>query len=393
MHMKKTSTLLAGLCLATLAAQAQITINQSAYASWTPGIDSFRELNAATGTPAANANWDLSGNMYGVSGTHHYHAGTLAAFPGATYYTEGTIEIVPASGLELHPRYYHGNTAQGIQTLGLSLGRTAISLAPATLSPNDSLVFEAQHVVYTSALTHLAFPATASSRWSNNLTGTINFKLSVDFLSMVDVPGAIKKTVVTTDSVKGWGKMRVKGLDGSISGYMDVLAVKVKQEVTDSFFLAGLPMDNALLDAVGATQGLVTTRYEIKYYRSGEVTPLLEVAYMNGTYTTEDGAKAHMKRLAAGTNSVGTISRDNMISIFPNPVINRQVNISIAEAGKHAWAYELVNMAGMKVAAGALIPAGNKASLSIDAAQAAGMYYINILKNGSSTGVRTILVQ
>jgi hypothetical protein len=392
--MKKTFTLMAGLCFSGLALQAQITINQSAYATWTPGVDSIRELNAATVVPAANASWDLSGSFYGMNDAHRYIAGTSAAFSGATYYTNGVMEIVPASGLELDIKHYRGNTAQGIRTMGFSVDRTAFSLAAATLSPNDSLVFEAQNVVYTSPETHLAFPATSTSVWSSNLTATTNFKLSVAFLSMVNTPGSIRKHIVTTDSVKGWGKMRVKNLNGQASAYMDVLAVKVKQEITDSFFLAGLPMDVSLLDAVGATQGLVTTKYQIRYYREGEVTPLLEVDYMNDTYLQEDGARAHMKRLPAGGSSVGTVSgKENKISIFPNPVINRSINIHIGEAGNHTWGYELINLAGQKIAGGALMLTGNKSEVLINAALAPGMYTVNVLKNGTRASAQVLVIQ
>lgn len=389
-YMKKQFTLLTCLSLFSAGLHAQITINQSDYTSWTAGKDTLKAVGAATGMPGANATWDLTGRTYGSTSTRVYTAGTLAALPAATYYTSETVPV--ATGINLSLKRYHGNTAQGIQTLGMSLPRNAFSLAAATMGPTDSLVFEAQDIAATSPLTNLAFPATMGTNWSSNFSITTNFKLSVAFLSFSNVPGSIKKIYAVQDSVKGWGKMKLKDLNGQATNYMEVLAVKVHTQVTDSFFLSGAPMDPSLLAAVGVDQGAVTHEYAIRYYREGEVTPLLEVQYTDATYSTEDGAEAHMNRMAP-TGVSNVTGKDNGIAIYPNPVTDRNINVRINNAAAHTWSYELIDMSGRRIAGGNLDNNGDKAQVKVGAENAAGIYQLNILKNGNPAAKQSLIIR
>lgn len=194
------------------------------------------------------------------------------------------------------------------------------------------------------------------------------------------------------DTVKGWGKIRLKNLAGQATGYMDVLAVKVRTTVTDSFFLMGAPMDPTLLAAVNLVQGSVSEEFEIRYYRAGEVTPLVAVQYADAAYTQENSAQAHMKRLPAGGVGVGDVIGTNGIRVYPNPVTNSTINVELNDAAQN-WTYELTDMTGKKVASGNINASGTKGQIEMKGSNAAGIYHLNLLKNGASTGVHPLMIK
>lgn len=387
--MKKLFTLTA-LTAATLTAQAQITINQSDYTGYTPTTDTFIDVSGVNVQPAANGSWDLSavafqGSPYTVAKTPY----TNPAMPGVSFYTTGgysfgTYNYTAAFGYGIFPTGFH--------RVGEAITRQAYALANLTFNPADSVIFPAQVVMYSSPRRFLAFPMTMGTNWVSDYTFSTNFELSVAAYMLNHAPCARKSHLVQTDSVKGWGKMRIKNLNGNASGWMDVLAVKTAITVSDSFFLNGVAAPAQMLGAFGMSQGQTSSGYRIAYYRAGETESVLLETYKSAAYDTVSAASVHQSRLAPGSTAVGNVVLEEEYSIYPNPAAGGAIHIAAAEAtGNHIWAYQLTDIAGRKVAAGTFMMTAGKATLHTGAT-ATGLHYLHLVKDGVTVAVKPLLI-
>ena len=389
--MKKQFTLLALSCAVAVTANAQITINQASFSSWTPNKDTLKDVGATLTAPAANATYDFSGSTYAGNYVMWYRPGGYVSMPATTYHSLEDINVT--TGIALHASFYRGNTATGLQTLGFGIDRHAFSIFTATGGANDSLVFDAQMNAYTSPENNLAFPATYNSNWGSSFTSNTSFKVSVAIASISNAPGSIKTMITGADTVKGWGKMKLKNMSGAATGFMDVLVVKAMRQQQDSFFLLGAPMDPTYVAAMNLDQGGITKRYFMRYYRAGEVTPLLEAEYTDANYTSLSTERAHMNRLKADNVGVGSVSNSSEINVYPNPVTTNAININLGDAGKHTYTYNLTDITGKIISSGALMPTANQASISKNVVTASGMYNLTILKDGQIASTELLMIQ
>ncbi len=383
--MKKIFTLSA-LSLMVLAANAQITLNQAGYAAWTPGTSTFRGVTNFTATPANGGSWDLSGATYGSAFTQTRTALTMPGLPQVTFgeasvYGSGTFSYATSVG--------EGITVDGYQRFGESLDRQAIPLGSLTGDTDDSLVFNAQVVTYSAPRTIIAFPATANSTWSSDYNFQTDFAITLGMYMLNNAPCARRTYVERADSVKGWGTMRVNDLNGKVSKDLDVLAVEATIKVKDSFFLNSTPAPAPMLSAFGLTQGQIETTYYTYYYRDGEIDPLLTIEYDDASRSTIASSYAHADRLPL---SIKDFKLNNSIKLYPNPSVNGNINIEANELNDGNWSYDVINIAGQKVAAGQLQVAGGKVSISI-ANYAPGTHYLTLSKNGVGQVIKAITLQ
>lgn len=388
--MKKLITLSA-LCFTAAAAQAQITLQQSDFSSWQPTNEKVLPVSQYTAVPSANATYDLSTATYGTVSNYPLAPYSGSAFPQATASYSGSYVF---SNLSYNVEVCEGLTAAGYLRFGEMINRQAFSLAAVPGgSPNDSLVFLQQTVNYSSPRKLLSFPATMGTNWVSNYAFNTNFEITVANFGLNKTPGYRRTLVTFTDTVKGWGKMRVKDANNVVSGYMDVLAMKIRVVGVDSFYLGGSPAPAAFLTDFSLTQGQITNRYYIAYYRKGEPSrPLLLENYSDAGYTNKTSAFSHTERLALAT-SVSSVNAENDIDMYPNPVVNGVMQIILGDAAQsHQWSYELVNTLGQKIAVKALQPASSKAVVRFNE-NIKGVHYITIYKNGIKQTAKQIIVQ
>ncbi|MFI4962640.1 MAG: T9SS type A sorting domain-containing protein, partial [Legionellales bacterium] len=243
-----------------------------------------------------------------------------------------------------------------------------------------------------STRTKIALPATCPSSWASSYKFDINFKLTVAIASYSLTPGYIRSYVTEKDTVIGWGKMRIKTLAGTPSGYMNVLQVRTMTTTLDSFFVNGLPAAPTLLSALSLTQGQITKTYEQNFYRVNEVTPLAYVQFSDSANTTPTKVTTHVQRLLP--NAVPIVFNDANVKIYPNPVSGRNVSIDVPVTTGE-WKYELVNISGQAVAADRLQLSNNQTHTQIQfsASLVPGIYYIRLINDGKQVVVKPLEIK
>jgi hypothetical protein len=196
---------------------------------------------------------------------------------------------------------------------------------------------------------------------------------------------------VQHDTVIGWGKIRVQTKSGTPSAYMNVLQVRSHVTQSDSFYLNGMPVDNALLANLMLSQGMTTQLFTINYYRPGEDTPDVQREYTNAAFAGPATSYVLMNRLPDGTG-VADIADEKGISIYPNPVKNGVVNVNIEKNTSGNWSYELINMIGQVVAAAPVPLQGTKATINIGKSNTPGIYYLQLSRNGEKMSVKPLSI-
>ncbi len=379
-------------------AQSPITLTNSGYA--TTGADTLNVVsNLASfsnlGTPATNASWDLStataaANLY-ISKVAPPTTGN--PFPAASYY-EPSHYTFAGGAITYNIDLYFQLTGSGILQLGENAPtNTPIFIGVVTGGSNDSLVFNAQTVNYTPAYEYLHFPATMGTSWSEPASkATTQFSLTVAALSMNHVPGERRTSVAVSDSVIGWGKMRVALSGTSSSDWIPVLQVRHMISNTDSFYIGGTPAPASLLSNFGLSQGQVTSTYVTRFFRAGSITPLVEVEHVDNSYSGTP-ISVHMLKTAVDPASVKTVGNISGVQVFPNPA-HDAVNVNVAGNKATGWHYALLNMMGQQISAGALPlnAAAQQARIALPTDLAKGMYVLRLSCN-EGTLTTTLQIQ
>ena len=379
--MKKTLLFIAGAMLLTTGINAQITLSQAGYTSSPIGTDSL-EATATNpaGVPslsaATNATWDLSAiTDSALEYAYHVNADTSACqFADSDFYSY--------SGAS-----YQGHVQASIASGGLIDYGVFIPAATQTISGATMNILN-QHAVFSSPYTVIQFPATMGNNWSSNYQSDFNFQVTYSPVYS-NTPGEVKSFITETDTVVGWGHMRVMVVAGSPSLYFDVLQVKTVTTVMDSFLISGAVPLSAVLTALGVTEGQVTKTYAQNYYRTNEITPFAYVVFTDSTYSTPARVTTHAQRLE--DNAVPNVLNNADIQVYPNPVTAHVVSIDVP-AATGVWQYELVNVLGQKVAADVLPLSNNQTHTQLQLANTlpAGMYYIRLINGGKQVAVKAL---
>ncbi len=392
--MKKTLLALTTALLTALSVNAQITLNSSSYTTTFAGtVDTF--LSSGSGTtypssaPATNATWDFSTAVLTTPVSYGYNVN-----PDVAAYSSATFADSELFGLSTYT--YIGNqerafTSTGYLGYGDHVNRQAIHLTGGVFVASDSLIFNAQDLKFSTPWTYISFPATYNSHWSSSFTDSFTFALDVAALTYHNTPGTIKESFTETDTVIGWGQLRVKEISGSPSLYMHVLQVRKKSVTIDSFFINGAIPTSTVLGAFGVTEGQRSASYYINYYRPNEAKPLATVNFTDSTYSTPSSASTLAENyLTDLTTSIGNVSADNIISIYPNPVTNKSVTLSVPGAQDGRWSYELSDINGAKVQTGSLSLSSSNSTtqLTLSETLIPGIYYISLKNNGELVAIR-----
>ncbi len=386
--MKKSLTLLT-LAMASLGATAQISLHQSGYTSWTPASDSIRNLGPVSLTSGPNAVWDLTASPYAPqTPLMEYTAGTDINFPDASFHQ--TMQYPVGASLSYEVQQWRGIGPLGYATYGETIEHQNLDLSQLVgMSVGDSIVFPTQSIVYDNPRWEIKFPATYNNNWMSEYRYSTAFNVWIAAMMLNNTPGERVANVLQVDTVSGWGKMIVNNNAGQPSDSIDVLEIKVHQMFTDSFYIMGMPIDDADLSALGLSQGMVSESFSKRYFRIGEITPLVEIMYSDGSYSSPMTTVVHTDRLPIAT-SIGDLTYSADISLYPNPVTNGHLNVYLPAVGN--WTYQLINTSGQTTLSGSLLSDGTSSKIDLGN-MTPGVYFMRLSHENNTPTVHSIVVR
>jgi len=395
--MKKLLLALSCTLLSAQSLYAQISLSSSSFTGTFAGttdtlLNSSSSSTYPVLTPAASATWDMTTAVATSPVAYGYNVSPYTtAFASAQF---ADSELNSLSTYQYIANYERAFTSGGYMEYGEHINRQAIHLTGGSpIGPDDSIIFNAQNIVYSSPWTLLSFPATYNTHWSCSFNDSITFALDIAVLSYVNTPGTVKTWTTETDTVMGWGQMRVKETSGTAGGYMHVLQVRKRNVTIDSFYVNGGAATTVLLGALGLTQGQRTGTYYVDFYRPGEARPLATVTYTDSTFSTPKSATTLAENFNTDlTAGVTTLGNGRTINIYPNPATGHTIMIDMPGSQNGNWAYELFNIAGGQVASGALPISSNQSQAQIDlpGSLTPGIYYLRLKNNGEDIATRAL---
>jgi hypothetical protein len=239
------------------------------------------------------------------------------------------------------------------------------------------------------------FPVTYGRTWSSDYIDTINMTVLDRTLSLVNAPAKMIFHHSRLDSFVNFGTIKLMLPDSTVTKAINVLQDKVITTEKDSFLVNGSPASTPFMLAMGISQGMTTNTYSYCFYRVGRLTtPLVQVWYTDGTFSTISRVWVDTTYQATlATSAVPVVANANVsVTVFPNPVTNRIVNIQVANAENGSWSCDLINISGQVVATGNLSLGANQTitQLSIPAALTPGIYYLRISNKGVSVALKAL---
>jgi len=342
----------------------------------------FTSSSAPDPAISANAYWDYSAYT-GTAFTNLYSPET------DTFFTNAGIDVNFPETKTLTPGFGYFITSEidfnatDIKKSGTNIIAQTFNLSSFTSSSADSLVIPAQKALLTTPEEIVHFPCTAGSAWSSVSRRVTNYLLTLGTAGFVDTPGQQVYYIHRTDTIVGWGNLRVYTPAGHSIQY-NVLVDKIAQYSTDSFYLGGLPTPIALLSSFGITQGQKTdTAYRYNFYRKGSFNYLLSFYYGgDATYTTPAGKYQDTDGITTANAAVKNVDEAMFTTVlFPNPSSGSEINLLFTGKDVHAAKYSITDITGRTVQAGMADMKHGALHVNLDNKPANGNYFISITDN------------
>lgn len=344
-------------------------ISTSAAANPTVGSSAAWDYSAYAGTATTNAYTTETDTFFTSAGVDVYYAGFKSLISGLGYNYFAEIDFnasnVKESGIDILPQGY--------------------SLTAMTGGASDSLTIPAQKTILTTGREIVRFPFTSGTNWSSVSHRATTFYLTVAGAFLSHAPAEHRYDVHKTDTIVGWGKMRVYTTSGPSIQY-DVLMDKSAQYAVDSFYLSGAPASPTVLSFFGVHQGQVTdSSYRYNFYRKTSFNYLLTFNYGNdATYTTPSAKYMHSDNITpanVGVNEVNDVAFSTVL--FPNPANSNEVNLLINGKDVTGGQYFVTDMSGKTIQAGAIEMKAGALHVTLGDNVANGNYFLSVTNSNN----------
>ena len=352
--------LLSTLCVFTfsLSMTAQITIQRADFAvtSSPTTLDSSRykvltRTGAVVPTFGNNQTWDytnLKDSTTTVFTDYYRPVGTFGATP--TAFSTATLANNYTSTFQVfqYPsRSYERIDAEGYVELGSATNGAKFSITAISGGATDTIFFPAGIYAYAPPRPLVRFPITANSAWNATSKVPVDFQLSVAAFGLNKTPGQRVTTILTRDTVVGWGTLKLKNPAGGAASSFVVLLERKNETYIDSFFVGGAPAPAQLLGAFGLVQGSRTvyaTQYSFRGIGFSE--PAMQL-YVN----VNSGAISYISRAVNVALGLTTDSREVTdiviaIKVYPNPAHTEGVNFEFKKTTDAQWNIMVYNAMG-----------------------------------------------
>ena len=380
-------SMLVTLIYLQIQAQTPITITYTNYLlkgndtmSKVSNIAELTDLIAAK----TDAKWDLSNASYSNQYYVRHRDGVTiddSPFSDSDFYDFGSYKI--SGNLKYNVKVYFKGSEEDFTILGEKIPVSqAIGIGSITYNPNDSLVFLAQNIKYTSPLKILEFPASTDSSWLTESESNTNFTISITPYGIINVPCRINSYRKYLNTVVGWGSMLLKTTNGQTSNWIPVLQVRQNNTSRDSFFMNGNPAPPTLLQAFGLKQGQIITQNKTEFFTFGNHIPVVTVEHKDGITEFID---IRTTNIPINTSTINNLNPLNQINIFPNPA-SKILNIVVSDNAITGISYTLSEISGKILLQGELKSEVNKGGyiIKIPDTIIPGYYFLSLKDNNNN---------
>ena len=383
----KKFTLLTGFCLIVfhVFAQTPFTITADNFPVYS--VENYRSIQSPVGaslTPSANGSWNLSNVQGGDPYTNNFVEETDPFYTnaGVDVYIDNFKSLNASLGYLIFDEFDFN--ANGVEDKGVYVNEQAYGLGALTGNQTDSIKFPFQGAIFPQGRKTMQFPATYQTAWHSASRRVINFTMKVAAVGLNNAPCQHIYTIFRSDSIAGWGKMRIHTGDATSIEY-NVLIDRITQYAVDSFFIAGTPAPPTLLAAFSITQGQQTgffNRYSV--YREGFSRPLALLNYGTNNFTTPIRVLFDTEDLTATT---GVLSPDAMYAtmLFPNPASTGQLTLQFMGNIPAVSHFTVVDMQGKTVQQGTAVLENGALNLQLHEGLPNGDYVLSVLNDKKQT--------
>jgi len=389
--MKKIFTLFALLPLMP-AAFGQITITVADAPMPTAPTEFYSMIGGTIASPTVgnNLSWDYT-SYSGPVVTLDYAVETDAFFTsaGCDRGLAGQDKHLNANLVYYYTPKYDFNSS-GIYEKGIDIAEQLYDISAFTGTAGDSFNVDAQRYILPTPSIIREYPITLGSSWSSVSRRTTDFRLTLAAAGMTNAPCTHVYYAHRSDTIVGWGKMKVYTASGPSAEY-NVLMDKITDYMVDSFYVGGAPAPTALLSGFGLSQGQQTdpaNRY--MFLMKGTFAYLASIVYYGDmTFTNVGAININKSELPTSVSSVqgGTYST----VLFPNPANGNEVKLMINGPVK-ADSYSITDMQGRVVEQGSADMRQNILHVSYSAGLPAGQYMLTVNSGNSRIASETFTV-
>lgn len=387
------SILICLLAASTITAQITITAPPASAANYndTFGEPSNKSDFKAFADAKTNAKWDFSIAQYPDNGYHSLRTTTPTAnYPNAKYNQLTTYVFAGALGYSVV--LHNDITSNSVAAVGEEVTiEQILPLAALTGNANDELIFPVQNIVYSTPQIERKYPETMGGSFTSTTTKNTNFNLTIAAFGLNKTPGVRKSVRTVSDSVVGWGTVKIKGaFYKRIYDNVPVLQVRHRVTVTDSFFLGGSPAPQALLDAFGLKQGVPENIYYVDFIKQGELDELIRIDFDKSPYQTVKEVEIQENRLEQYIiTGLTNLSLQNAVNVYPNPIVNSIITVNLPTNQNGNWTFNLTDIYGRNISQGAINTSNGEVSLPKEMAN--GNYILTIINNDRVVSINKIL--
>ena len=186
---------------------------------------------------------------------------------------------------------------------------------------------------------------TMNTAWSSTNRIATNFLLKVGLFGLNNAPGQNIRIVTNTDSIIGWGTLKLKNPSGGAALSFNVLMNRTATFAVDSFYLGGAPAPSALLGAFGLTQGQRDTSIGYTFTGTGFKASQLYIDLNNSETRINNLFRAVLPSLGLNTKLSSLADMEVAASVFPNPT-TEGVTFEFDKKSEGTWRVFVYNEAG-----------------------------------------------
>jgi hypothetical protein len=286
-----------------------------------------------------------------------------------------------ALGATIPVQYYWTKNTEYFGEKGWKLSQSSANLSAYTGNASDNVVFPEQRQLFDVSREILRFPATYGQINHTDSRRVMNFNLSIAAYGLNNTPGQLVTHLHRADTIVGYGQMRVYTPQGP-SIYYEVLAMKSWQYELDSFYLAGQPAPQALMDAFGLSQNQnddSDKANRLYFYRENNSAPFLLMNFGSNPFQFYTGIFIHGDNLQVASNE--ELEKESyQVFIYPNPSNGNSVTIQYFGINLNNVNYTIRDINGRVVQSvkNQLIH-GNKIEIQMNDEISDGYYFVEVV--------------